>query len=230
MSSNHTDVSVQCCHGKHTVVSSRTFSHLVYLYISLEVSYAQIWGMKFCKQIFHHDDHSDSIKCRLNFMQIIIMRPLSIYLLDWFQSDAYIMSHINFLCMTNLFYNKLKSDVRLMYGRIHSKPIWNKIKFTARLFCVSLCYPILNFTIYLWLYKYLLDLGRFLFSFLIFYTDGRIPWTGDQPVGTPLPTHRTAQTQNKRTHTHDSSGIGTHDPSVWAGEDSSCLHYDRHWI
>jgi hypothetical protein len=36
----------------------------------------------------------------------------------------------------------------------------------------------------------LLDLGR-LFSFLILYTVGRTPWTGDQPVGRPLPTHKT---------------------------------------
>jgi hypothetical protein len=46
----------------------------------------------------------------------------------------------------------------------------------------------------------LLDLGRF-FSFLILYTVGRTPWTGDQPVARPLPAHRTTQTQNKRTQT-----------------------------
>jgi hypothetical protein len=34
------------------------------------------------------------------------------------------------------------------------------------------------------------------------YTDGRTPWTSDQPVARPLPTHRTTQTQNKRTHKH----------------------------
>jgi hypothetical protein len=37
------------------------------------------------------------------------------------------------------------------------------------------------------------------FSFLILYTVGRTPWTGDQRVARPLPTHRTTQTQNKRT-------------------------------
>jgi hypothetical protein len=37
-----------------------------------------------------------------------------------------------------------------------------------------------------------------------FYTDGRTPWTGDQPVIRPLPAHRTAQTQNKRTRTSTS--------------------------
>jgi hypothetical protein len=40
-----------------------------------------------------------------------------------------------------------------------------------------------------------------LFSFLILYTVGRTPWTGDQPVARPLPIHRTTQTQNKRTQT-----------------------------
>jgi hypothetical protein len=39
------------------------------------------------------------------------------------------------------------------------------------------------------------------FNFLILYTDGRTPWTGDQLVARPLPTHRTTQTQNKRTQT-----------------------------
>jgi hypothetical protein len=40
-----------------------------------------------------------------------------------------------------------------------------------------------------------------LFQFLNLYAVGRTPWTGDQPVAKPLPTHRTTQTQNKRTHT-----------------------------
>jgi hypothetical protein len=40
-----------------------------------------------------------------------------------------------------------------------------------------------------------------LFSFLILYTVGSTPWTGDQPVARPLPTHRTTKTQNKRTQT-----------------------------
>jgi hypothetical protein len=51
----------------------------------------------------------------------------------------------------------------------------------------------------------------------LFYTDGRTPWTSDQPVARPLPTHRTTQTQNKRIQTpniHALSGIRSHDPSV----------------
>jgi hypothetical protein len=53
-----------------------------------------------------------------------------------------------------------------------------------------------------WSYSPLLGPGLF-FSFVIFfYTDGRIPLTSDQPVGRPLPTRRTTQSQNKRTHRH----------------------------
>jgi hypothetical protein len=39
------------------------------------------------------------------------------------------------------------------------------------------------------------------FSILILYTVGRTPWTGNQQIGRPLATHRTTQTQNKRTQT-----------------------------
>jgi hypothetical protein len=43
--------------------------------------------------------------------------------------------------------------------------------------------------------------GRF-FSFVIYTQSvGRTPWTGDQSVARPLPTHRTTQTHNKRTQT-----------------------------
>jgi hypothetical protein len=44
----------------------------------------------------------------------------------------------------------------------------------------------------------LLGLGRF-FSFVMLYTVGWARWTSDQPVTKPLHTHRTTQTQNKRT-------------------------------
>jgi hypothetical protein len=42
-----------------------------------------------------------------------------------------------------------------------------------------------------------INLGLFS-SFFVFSTVGRSPWTGDQPVESPLPTDRTAQIQNKR--------------------------------
>jgi hypothetical protein len=52
---------------------------------------------------------------------------------------------------------------------------------------------------------------------------------GDQPVTRPLPTQKTTQTQNERTHAL--SGIRTHNPCVSADEDGSCLrplgHSDR---
>jgi hypothetical protein len=42
----------------------------------------------------------------------------------------------------------------------------------------------------------------------LYHTDGSTSWTGDQPVARPLPTHRTTQTQNKRTHRY---------PWLWVG-------------
>jgi hypothetical protein len=52
----------------------------------------------------------------------------------------------------------------------------------------------------LWLYS---PCGPWpLFQFTNLYTVGRNPWTGDQPVARPLPTHKTTQTQNKRIHRH----------------------------
>jgi hypothetical protein len=58
-----------------------------------------------------------------------------------------------------------------------------------------------NSSIHQWLYNPLLGPGLYFSSILFFYTDGRTPWTSDQPVAWPLPTYRVAQTQNKRTQT-----------------------------
>jgi hypothetical protein len=82
------------------------------------------------------------------------------------------------------------------------------------------------FSFSLWLYSPL-DLSRF-FNFLVLYTVGGTPWTEDQPVARPLPTHRSTQTQNKHTDIHASSGIRIHDPSVRTGEDVSCFRLRSH--
>jgi hypothetical protein len=54
---------------------------------------------------------------------------------------------------------------------------------------------------------------------------------GDQLVARPLPTQDSTNTEETHTDIHASSGIRNHDPSVLAGEDSSCLrprgHCDR---
>jgi hypothetical protein len=52
------------------------------------------------------------------------------------------------------------------------------------------------------------------FCLMITFTDGKIPWTGDQLVARPLTEYRTTQTQNKRIRTpniHVLSEIRTHD-------------------
>jgi hypothetical protein len=73
----------------------------------------------------------------------------------------------------------------------------------------------------LWFYSPL-DLGYF-FSFLILYTVGRTPWTGgDWPVARPLPTHRTTQTQNKRTQT-SMAPVGS-EPMTTASERAKTVH------
>jgi hypothetical protein len=56
------------------------------------------------------------------------------------------------------------------------------------------CLPRKGTYIYIWLYTPLVGPWPF-FSFLILYTVGTTPLTGDQPVAGPLPTHRTTQTQ-----------------------------------
>jgi hypothetical protein len=65
----------------------------------------------------------------------------------------------------------------------------------------------------------------------LFYTGCRTPWTGNQSVARPLPTHRTTQTQNKRTQTSmPRVGFEPTAPAL-ENEDSSCLrprgHCDR---
>jgi hypothetical protein len=60
------------------------------------------------------------------------------------------------------------------------------------------------------------DLGGF-FSFLIIYTVCTTPWTGDQAVARPLPTHRTTQTQNESKQT----------PIPWVGFEPKIPAFER---
>jgi hypothetical protein len=74
-----------------------------------------------------------------------------------------------------------------------------------------------------------LDLGRF-FCFLILYTVGRTPKTGiGASKGRYLHTRQHKRRINLHTDIHTSSGIWTHDPSISASEDSSCLRPHGHW-
>jgi hypothetical protein len=56
-----------------------------------------------------------------------------------------------------------------------------------------------------------------------FYTGGRTSWRSDQPVTRPLPTHRTTQTQNKRTHRHPCLRVGF-EPTIPAYERAKTVH------
>lgn len=52
------------------------------------------------------------------------------------------------------------------------------------------------------------------FGFLILYTVGRNPWTGDQPGAWPLPTHRTTQREQTHADIHAQRKIRTQDLTV----------------
>jgi hypothetical protein len=56
----------------------------------------------------------------------------------------------------------------------------------------------------------------------------RTPWTGDQPVARPLPTYDNINTELTQTRIHNLSRIQTHNPSVQAGDDTSCLGFRVH--
>jgi hypothetical protein len=65
-----------------------------------------------------------------------------------------------------------------------------------------------------------------LFQFPDLFTLGRTPWTSDQLVAMSLSKHSTTQTQNKHIYTpniYTLIGFRTHDHSVRASKDSSCL-------
>jgi hypothetical protein len=61
-----------------------------------------------------------------------------------------------------------------------------------------------------------------LLQFLNLYIVGRTLWTGYQPAARPLLTHRTTQTQNKRTHT-SMSPVGC-EPTIPAFERAKTVH------
>jgi hypothetical protein len=67
----------------------------------------------------------------------------------------------------------------------------------------------------------------------LFYTDGRTPWTSDQPVAKPLPSHRTKQTQNKRIYKHPCIEWDSNSRSQCSNERRQFMtrprgHCDRH--
>jgi hypothetical protein len=93
--------------------------------------------------------------------------------------------------------HKSRKHVRYL-GYCHQAYEMIKIRLNESFNTVYYIIIIIILLLLFWLYSPLLELcGRF-FSFLILYTVGRTPWTGDHHVARPLPTHRTTLTQNKR--------------------------------
>jgi hypothetical protein len=83
--------------------------------------------------------------------------------------------------------------------------------------------------IHQWLYSPLLDPGLF-FSFVIFITQtvGLLGRVISPSQGRYLDTGHHKHRLNVHTDIHALSGIRTHDPSIRASEDSSCLRWRGH--
>jgi hypothetical protein len=80
---------------------------------------------------------------------------------------------------------------------------------------------------------------RAMWSQYLLHTAHRTPWTGDQPVATPLPTQNNTNTEKIQKHTLDSSGIRTHDPNFRAVKNSTLhrrggncdgIYYSHYWF
>jgi hypothetical protein len=63
----------------------------------------------------------------------------------------------------------------------------------------------------------------------IYWTVGRTPWIGEWPNARPLPTYGTTQHRKMWTHIHAWSGNQTHDSSIQATKDSTCLRPLSQW-
>jgi hypothetical protein len=70
-----------------------------------------------------------------------------------------------------------------------------------------------------WLYSPSLDLGRFSFSWPLHRRHDSLKG-GSASRKAATYTQNNTNTEYMQTDIHASSGIRTHDPSVWAGEDS----------
>jgi hypothetical protein len=57
-----------------------------------------------------------------------------------------------------------------------------------------------------------------------FYTDGRTPWTTDQPVARSLPRYRTTQKQNKRIHRLNIDALSGIRTQIPASERAKTVH------
>jgi hypothetical protein len=165
--------------------------------------------------------------CRLcGFSPIYIMITRSVVTVKPRASFRFI--HWSFLLLTSILvslvqnlYTVFAHIVWRPLGRVHSQtkqlsgvatcgPQWFRVRPPAVFISLFLSWlkwednikmdlKEINWPVYLSIYRPLLHLGRF-FSFLILYTVGRTPWTGDQPVARLLPTHRTTHTINAHRH------------------------------
>jgi hypothetical protein len=112
----------------------------------------------------------------------------------------------------------IKGDtrIRMLEELITSLPIVSDCIFFPRLSGLTIHPPIHGST------ALCLDLDRF-FSFLILYTVGSTPWTGDQPDAIPLPTHTEQHKHRINAHRHPCLERGF-EPTIPAFEREKTVH------
>jgi hypothetical protein len=100
----------------------------------------------------------------------------------------------------------------------------------SHFFDQSFIHSFIRSFVHQWLYSPLLDPGLF-FSFVIFFTQTirLLGWVISSSQGRYLHTGQQKHRINAHTNIHALSGIRTHDPSVLASEDNSCLRPHGHW-
>jgi hypothetical protein len=122
---------------------------------------------------------------------------------SWFRIplEVWMLVYVSSLCVVTLRKRPCGGLIPLLKSRTDYLTIYRSLKVAMQrpdlmahplhtYINTYILYLSIYLSIYLWLYIPLLSLGRF-FSFLILYTVATTPWTGDQPVARPLPTHRT---------------------------------------
>jgi hypothetical protein len=109
-----------------------------------------------------------------------------------------------------------------------SVPTYIQVPSFLRSSLASVPFRCVHSFIYQWLYSPLLGAGLLQFRNLFTQTVGLLGWVISPSQGHYLRTEQHKHRINSHTDSHASSGIRTHDPSVWAGEASSCLRPHAH--
>jgi hypothetical protein len=140
------------------------------------------------------------------------------------RSSRLLSQNVNFKIHTTVIFPVVMYQWNI--GRTYTEGVWeqNAEDNIWISICLSVCPSVclsIRLSVCLWLYSPFVGPWP-LFWFLNPYTVGRTPWTRDQLVARPLPTHRTRQTQNKRIQS-SMPWVGF-DPTIPMFERSKTIH------